>query len=87
MLTTCVWCICCRGCRSLRRHYYTTPTSYLELIQTYKELLATKRQQVSQMRNRCAAVLPMHLPQHPCLCLLHELQPASTSSQAKELVC
>ncbi|PNH07360.1 Dynein heavy chain 7, axonemal [Tetrabaena socialis] len=29
----------------LGRHYYTTPTSYLELIQTYKELLAAKRKQ------------------------------------------
>lgn len=30
----------------LGRHYYTTPTSYLELIQTYKELLGSKRKQV-----------------------------------------
>ena len=28
---------------SLGRHYYVTPTSYLELISTYKTLLAEKR--------------------------------------------
>jgi dynein heavy chain len=32
--------------RDLGRHYYATPTSYLELIKTYKQLLASKRQQV-----------------------------------------
>ena len=34
------------------RHYYTTPTSYLELIQTYKELLASKRKQVQGLKRR-----------------------------------
>lgn len=29
--------------REAGRHYYATPTSYLELIQTYKELLKAKR--------------------------------------------
>ena len=28
---------------SLRRHYYVTPTSYLELIGTFKQVLETKR--------------------------------------------
>ena len=37
---------------SLGRHYYVTPTSYLELISTYKTLLAEKRSQVSTLRNR-----------------------------------
>ncbi len=32
--------------RQLQRHYYATPTSYLELIQTYKDLLGTKRKAV-----------------------------------------
>ncbi len=32
--------------REAQRFYYATPTSYLELIQTYKELLRTKRTQV-----------------------------------------
>jgi dynein heavy chain, axonemal len=37
---------------TLRRHNYVTPTSYLELIQTFKSLLAKKRHQVSTARNR-----------------------------------
>ncbi|EFJ50020.1 dynein heavy chain 6 [Volvox carteri f. nagariensis] len=36
----------------LGRHYYTTPTSYLELIQTYKELLSAKRKQVHGLKRR-----------------------------------
>eukprot|EP00798_Chlamydomonas_sp_ICE-L_P008519 gene8518-4817_t len=36
--------------RQLQRHYYATPTSYLELIQTYKELLGSKRKTVYQRR-------------------------------------
>ncbi|KAG2430891.1 hypothetical protein HXX76_009864 [Chlamydomonas incerta] len=38
--------------QELGRHYYTTPTSYLELIQTYKELLASKRKQVHGLKRR-----------------------------------
>lgn len=38
--------------RELRRHYYATPTSYLELIQTYKELLNNKRKAVHSMQRR-----------------------------------
>uniref|UniRef100_A0A7N5JRQ9 Dynein axonemal heavy chain 3 n=1 Tax=Ailuropoda melanoleuca TaxID=9646 RepID=A0A7N5JRQ9_AILME len=37
---------------TLRRHNYVTPTSYLELILTFKTLLNTKRQEVDMMRNR-----------------------------------
>ncbi|XP_066465573.1 dynein axonemal heavy chain 3 [Tiliqua scincoides] len=36
----------------LRRHNYVTPTSYLELILTFKALLNTKRQEVDTMRTR-----------------------------------
>lgn len=36
----------------LGRHYYTTPTSYLELISTYKLLLAQKRLKVSKLQTR-----------------------------------
>ncbi|PNI91683.1 DNAH3 isoform 2 [Pan troglodytes] len=36
----------------LRRHNYVTPTSYLELILTFKTLLNSKRQEVAMMRNR-----------------------------------
>uniref|UniRef100_A0A669PS64 Dynein axonemal heavy chain 3 n=1 Tax=Phasianus colchicus TaxID=9054 RepID=A0A669PS64_PHACC len=37
---------------TLRRHNYVTPTSYLELILTFKTLLISKRQEVDTMRNR-----------------------------------
>jgi dynein heavy chain, axonemal len=36
----------------LDRKYYVTPTSYLELIMTYKTLLLQKRNEISLMRNR-----------------------------------
>lgn len=29
-----------------RRHYYVTPTSYLELLTSYKKLLAKKQEEV-----------------------------------------
>ena len=38
----------------LQRHYYATPTSYLELISTYKTLLAAKRTQVYTLKHRCS---------------------------------
>ncbi|KAJ3373477.1 Dynein heavy chain 3, axonemal [Kappamyces sp. JEL0680] len=37
---------------NLRRHNYVTPTSYLELIQTYKQLLSKKRKEVESLKNR-----------------------------------
>ncbi|GCB71663.1 hypothetical protein scyTo_0001655 [Scyliorhinus torazame] len=37
---------------TLRRHNYVTPTSYLELILTFKVLLNKKRHEVDLMRNR-----------------------------------
>ena len=36
----------------LKRHYYATPTSYLELISTYKALLGGKRKAVHTLKNR-----------------------------------
>ncbi|XP_063078071.1 dynein axonemal heavy chain 3 [Engraulis encrasicolus] len=36
----------------LRRHNYVTPTSYLELILTFKALLSSRREQVNTFRNR-----------------------------------
>ncbi|KAL0050690.1 hypothetical protein WJX82_005287 [Trebouxia sp. C0006] len=41
----------------LQRHYYATPTSYLELISTYKHLLAAKRTQVYTLKHRYEAGL------------------------------
>lgn len=37
---------------TLRRHNYVTPTSYLELILTFKTLLNSKRLEVDTIRNR-----------------------------------
>jgi dynein heavy chain len=37
---------------TLRRHNYVTPTSYLELIQTYKQLLTKKREEVTALKSR-----------------------------------
>jgi dynein heavy chain len=37
---------------TLRRHNYVTPTSYLELIQTYKQLLNKKRKEVNALKSR-----------------------------------
>ncbi|KAI8927547.1 dynein heavy chain and region D6 of dynein motor-domain-containing protein [Entophlyctis helioformis] len=37
---------------ALRRHNYVTPTSYLELIQTYKQLLTQKRKEVDALKMR-----------------------------------
>ena len=36
----------------LRRNYYVTPTSYLELISTFKNMLAVKRLEVSEAQKR-----------------------------------
>jgi dynein heavy chain len=36
----------------LKRVYYVTPTSYLELINTFKALLAEKREEVAALRDR-----------------------------------
>ncbi|KAJ1562895.1 Dynein heavy chain 7, axonemal, partial [Nowakowskiella sp. JEL0078] len=37
---------------NLRRHNYVTPTSYLELIQTYKSLLDVKRKEIKALKSR-----------------------------------
>lgn len=36
----------------MRRYYYTTPSSYLELLKLYKFMLTTKKEQISFKRNR-----------------------------------
>lgn len=37
---------------NLKRHYYVTPTSYLEMIYTFKELLKSKREEVLGLKER-----------------------------------
>ncbi|XP_039266483.2 dynein axonemal heavy chain 7-like isoform X2 [Styela clava] len=41
-----------RFLNELQRHNYVTPTSYLELISTFKQLLDKKRQEVHKMKRR-----------------------------------
>merc|ERR1719281_154014 len=36
----------------MRRYYYVTPTSYLELINAFKTVLQSKRNEVSKAKNR-----------------------------------
>lgn len=36
----------------LKRHYYVTPTSYLELISTFKKLLQEKRLEIKNLKDR-----------------------------------
>ena len=38
--------------KELRRHYYTTPTSYLELINLYLSMLNSKRKELVGVRDR-----------------------------------
>ncbi|KAG7377648.1 hypothetical protein PHYPSEUDO_011184 [Phytophthora pseudosyringae] len=42
----------CDFLQSLRRYYYVTPTSYLELLNTFKKLLNNKRVEVMTMKQR-----------------------------------
>jgi dynein heavy chain len=37
---------------NLKRHYYVTPTSYLELISTFKKLLKDKREEILGLKDR-----------------------------------
>eukprot|EP00959_Pyramimonas_sp_CCMP1952_P044786 935495-Pyramimonas_sp.AAC.1 len=36
----------------MKRIYYVTPTSFLELIQTFKALLSAKRRQVTDLKDK-----------------------------------
>ena len=62
---------------ALRRPYYVTPTAFLELIQTFKTLLAKKRKEVGDLKFKYengleklttteGAVAPSPATQRPC---------------------
>ena len=36
----------------LKRYYYVTPTSYLELITTFKNILKEKREEIQTLKHR-----------------------------------
>eukprot|EP00981_Chlorochromonas_danica_P005554 scaffold1129_cov164-Ochromonas_danica.AAC.19 len=38
--------------QSMRRHFYVTPTSYLELLSTYNKVLNEKRKEIGTLRDR-----------------------------------
>lgn len=38
----------------MRRYYYTTPSSYLELIKLYKILMDLKQEKIGKTRDRIA---------------------------------
>jgi dynein heavy chain, axonemal len=38
--------------QKMRRHFYVTPTSYLELLSTYNKVLTAKRKEVGTLRDR-----------------------------------
>ena len=40
---------------ALRRYNYVTPTSYLEVLSTYRNVLNMKRQEVGTLKNRLQA--------------------------------
>jgi hypothetical protein len=54
--------------REAQRHYYATPTSYLELIQTYKELLTAKRTSVGNSNAHGGAGSPCLITGYDKLC-------------------
>lgn len=38
----------------MRRHYYTTPSNYLEILKLYKAMLETKKQDINKRIARVA---------------------------------
>jgi len=47
-----VFCLAERFHREVQRNYYVTPTSYLELINSFKDVLQSKRDEVMKMKSR-----------------------------------
>ena len=73
-----------------QRYYYATPTSYLELINTYKKLLKAKRLEVSTVRDRYEIGLEKLLSAEESVSVMKEeliaLQPVlvKTSEEVEE---
>lgn len=60
----------------LRRRYYTTPTSYLELINLFLTMLSEKRKQLVSV----SVILSIKRPFFVCFCLNSKLARTSRSS-------
>ena len=73
--------------QELRRYYYITPTSYLELIYAFKNLLGTKRVEVFKLRQRYAGGLEKLLDTASKVSTmqkeLEELQPKLVKAQGE----
>ena len=73
--------------QEMRRYYYITPTSYLELIYTFKNLLNTKRVDVQKLRQRYAGGLEKLLDTASKVAVmqkeLEELQPKLIKAQGE----
>jgi hypothetical protein len=41
-----------RFCEEMRRHYYTTPSNYLELIKLYKTMLEERKDKLNKTKDR-----------------------------------
>lgn len=41
-----------RFCEEMRRHYYTTPSNYLELIKLYKTMLEERKDKINKKEDR-----------------------------------
>lgn len=48
----------------MKRHYYTTPSSYLELLKLYAAMLAAKKVQIQKTSDRIANGLQVNHSRH-----------------------
>jgi dynein heavy chain len=60
----------------MRRHYYVTPSSYLQLIKLYKTLLEERKDKINQKKNRICNGLQVRFI-GPRVITLHYLVPKS----------
>lgn len=54
--------------KEMKRHYYTTPSSYLELLKLYQSLLKIKTQEIIAKRKRIASGLNKLLETNVVVC-------------------
>lgn len=59
--------------KEMKRHYYTTPSSYLELLKLYQSLLKLKTQEIIAKRKRIASGLNKLLETNVVVCTETEI--------------